>query len=309
MPRRKLFVIVLAATLVLPAMVSSGSADPRVNRPIEKHRTRATLTLTGGLVASGSVSVPSSTRCERRRTVEIQQRVSGVWGTVATGQTLANGTYVVELPNTSGTYRSKVLRRTLRNGDVCRPARSSTRTYQVGDDGDDGGGQGIFEIEILNHENTETLGRLVHRFVLDTADGWLFGDRVGYHCAYFFLNDGGANMARVTIERIPEVGYISILDRNGVEQNPQTECGSGDAEYEEEEKPADLADTVVRFLSGSSTLEELVFPATSPFNSNVWFELGEATAGEIEIEVYLGVATVATVKIERLSSAITLLVA
>ena len=61
--------------------------------------------------------------------------------------------------------------------------------------------------------------------LLPAADGWVFGDRIAYACAYFYLNQGGTNVARVTIERAG--GYdAQINDKYGDEQHPQTACGT-----------------------------------------------------------------------------------
>ncbi|MGH2595271.1 MAG: IPT/TIG domain-containing protein [Actinomycetota bacterium] len=61
--------------------------------------------------------------------------------------------------------------------------------------------------------------------LLPAADGWVFGDRIAYSCAYFYLNQDGTNVARVTIERAG--GYdAQINDKYGDEQHPQTACGT-----------------------------------------------------------------------------------
>lgn len=140
-----------------------------------------------------------------------------------------------------------------------------------------------------------------------TAEGWEFYDRVAYRCAYWFLQVGGQRVARVVIQSTENAtAYIEINDKYGIEQNPETECPLGAAEYEENTKPADLADTLVAFLASGNTVSSITFPATSTLNPDTWFELEEATANQIEIEMYYGDVVVAVVTIDRMSDAITL---
>ena len=159
---------------------------------------------------------------------------------------------------------------------------------------------------VIYLRNADDAGRDVHEFDLH-GNRWVFGDRVAYRCAYFFLQFEGRHVARVTVQRTDGASYIIVNDRYGEEQHPQTDCPGPAGEYEEgEDKPADLTDTVVRFRSHRDTVDTLRFPATSPVNSSTWFELEKATKRRVQIEVYLDDAAVATVTIKRLSDVVTL---
>lgn len=65
---------------------------------------------------------------------------------------------------------------------------------------------------------------LVEQFFPASAD-WVFGDRAGYRCAYFYLSQDGQAVAKVTIERAGAY-EAHINDVHGVEQHPQTDCGT-----------------------------------------------------------------------------------
>ena len=78
-----------------------------------------------------------------------------------------------------------------------------------------------FHIMISNADEGEKLVDLV----FPASAGWVFGDRIAYRCAYMYFSEGGANVAKVTIEGVG--GYaVKINDKYGDEQHPQTACGA-----------------------------------------------------------------------------------
>lgn len=113
---------------------------------------------------------------------------------------------------------------------------------------------------------------------------WLFGDRAGYRCAWGFLMDGGVAVARVQFDR--GQGYVVINDKFGDERdNDFSQCLEPE-ELEIKPKPEGLGDSAVAFVNAGATLTSLTFPATSPENAESWWELEEATADEVEMELY-----------------------
>lgn len=124
---------------------------------------------------------------------------------------------------------------------------------------------------------------------------WQFGDRAGYRCAWAFLMDGGVPVARVQFDR--GAAYTAVIDKFGPESNnDMSQCHSFDG-LETKPKPAGLADTIVDFKNASGTLDSITFPAISGEDSLSWWELEEADADEVEIELYWqsDVAVIATI--------------
>lgn len=81
-------------------------------------------------------------------------------------------------------------------------------------------------IMISNEDEGEKLVDLV----FPASTGWVFGDRIGYRCAYLYFSEGGVNVAKVTIESTGEY-EVKINDKYGDEQHPQTACGTGDTPH------------------------------------------------------------------------------
>jgi IPT/TIG domain-containing protein len=148
-----------------------------------------------------------------------------------------------------------------------------------------------FEIFFVNTDNKVRMGR----FSFDEPL-WQFGDRPGYRCAWAFLMADGVPVARVQFDRGQT--YTSINDKYGDEkENDGSQCLSPGEELEVKPKPAGLADTIVNFVYGGSTIASLNFPATSPEDPDSWWELEEADPDHVEIELYWqkDVAVIATV--------------
>ena len=102
-----------------------------------------------------------------------------------------------------------------------------------------------FHIMISNENEGEKLVDLV----FPASTGWVFGDRIGYRCAYMYFSEGGANVAKITIEGTG--GYeVKINDKYGDEQHPQTECGTGDTPYTLGASPPPLAINASTFTLG-----------------------------------------------------------
>jgi large repetitive protein len=98
------------------------SADPFTI----KHLRSISLSLSGKLKASGTVTVTDGTAaCASTVPVKIQHRVNGNWRTVGTGTTTSTGSYSIRVAKDSGKYRAKATKTTLANDDVCGKARSA----------------------------------------------------------------------------------------------------------------------------------------------------------------------------------------
>jgi hypothetical protein len=124
---------------------------------------------------------------------------------------------------------------------------------------------------------------------------WEFGDRAGYRCAWAFLTSGGQRVARVQFDRGQT--YTQVNDAFGVENNNDfSQCLPEDQETEVKSKPTGLGDTIVDFRMGGATVWSMTFPATSPTDSDTWWEVEEADSGEVELEMYwrTEVAAIAT---------------
>jgi hypothetical protein len=146
-----------------------------------------------------------------------------------------------------------------------------------------------------------------HHFILNVAtgnpsNGWVYGNRLHYQCAYWFLYQDGNPVVKVSYQRVNDAPYLKVNDKFGAQHPFQygEECGDDDAEYEQNAKPAGLPSTTVTFKSGGSILNSLVFPSTSQYNSNVWFELDEQSPDEVTVEQYGGNATTGLIVITRL---------
>ena len=143
--------------------------------------------------------------------------------------------------------------------------------------------------EIFSHD-----GKVVFTRFSFPVPQWQFGDRPGYQCAWGFLMNRGAAVARVQLDRGQY--YVDINDKYGLEhENDGTQC-IPEEDRETKSKPATIGDTIVAFNSGSSTLASLTFPATSPENADAWWELEEVEADHVELELYWQheVVTIAT---------------
>jgi hypothetical protein len=152
------------------------------------------------------------------------------------------------------------------------------------------GDQNHFEIFFKNDDTRVIMGR----YSFEVSD-WEFGDRAGYRCAWAFLLDGGVPVARVQFDRGQT--YTQIIDKYGDEtENDASECLPKE-ELETKPKPPSLGDTIIGFNNGSTTIESLTFPATSPEDPDSWWEFEEAEDDHVEVELYWkdDVAVIATI--------------
>lgn len=120
----------------------------------------------------------------------------------------------------------------------------------------------------------------------ENPDGWNYGNRLHYACVYWHLNRAGIPVARFTFQRVAD--YLKISDEYGVQTlvSESEACGPT-GEYTTNDKPEDLPTTIVRVKSHGKHLGEMVFPATSEVNPDVWFELSEDPSDSfVQIEQY-----------------------
>jgi hypothetical protein len=139
------------------------------------------------------------------------------------------------------------------------------------------------------------VGATMGTFRFDTPP-WQFGDRAGYRCAWGFLMSGGVQVARVQFDR--GQSYTQVNDAFGHESNNDfSQCLPQGQERETKPKPAGLGDTIVEFRLGGAMLWSMTFPATSPTDSDSWWELEEGDDHEVEVELYWRneVAAIATI--------------
>jgi IPT/TIG domain len=97
----------------------TGGEPPPPPEP-QVHDSKVTFKLKGHLVASGRVTMPDGTDCVSSRTVLVQRRVDGRWKNVGLDLTNELGAYREVLRDRRGTYRAKVTKALLPNGDTCR---------------------------------------------------------------------------------------------------------------------------------------------------------------------------------------------
>jgi hypothetical protein len=114
-----------ATTGPIAVTTPSGTAKSSDDFTI-KHVRGISLSLSGHLVASGSVSVEDGTlACAATVPVRIQRRISDRWRVVGTTVTNGTGSYSLSLVDRNGRYRARAPRTPLSNGDVCVRAISS----------------------------------------------------------------------------------------------------------------------------------------------------------------------------------------
>jgi hypothetical protein len=90
------------------------------------HRRSVTLSLTGGLTASGFVtSNDGFDVCESGVPVKIQRHHNDHWRTLVEVVTRADGSYSAKIADASGRYRARASRTVLPSDDVCN--RSTSR--------------------------------------------------------------------------------------------------------------------------------------------------------------------------------------
>jgi len=99
---------------------------------VMRHARSVSLKLMGHLIASGTVRVPDGfNRCRSNVTVKVQRLSNGVWRTVGTDQTTANGKYREDLNDRTGKYRAVAKKKVLSGGaHVCKADTSSTATHR-----------------------------------------------------------------------------------------------------------------------------------------------------------------------------------
>ena len=90
-----------------------------------------TLNLKKHLIASGTVHVGDGfNACRSHVTVKIQRLKNGVWKTVGTDQTTANGKYKKVLNDKTGKYRAIAKKKVLNGGDdICMADTSAPRNH------------------------------------------------------------------------------------------------------------------------------------------------------------------------------------
>jgi hypothetical protein len=165
-----------------------------------------------------------------------------------------------------------------------------------------------FDIELLNFD-LPPASAVIHRWTFRTADGWEFFDRVGYHCAFWFLQVRGQRAARVVVRDVGEGStYPGINDRFGKEQpEDRSTCALplGPPGFEEE-KPPGLQDGIVTFFRSGVPVATMVFPATSPLSRHTWFEFEDQGPNHIRAEGYWDEEGIFVIDIDRMSAAITM---
>jgi hypothetical protein len=102
-----------------------------VAAPVTKHTRSVSLALRKHLIARGTVHVADGfNACRANVTVKIQRLKNGVWRTVGTDQTSANGSYKRALADKTGKYRAIAKKKVLNGGDdICKAATSAPRRH------------------------------------------------------------------------------------------------------------------------------------------------------------------------------------
>ncbi len=137
---------------------------------------------------------------------------------------------------------------------------------------------------------------------LPPTEGWAFGDRIGYGCAYWYWMANGQVAARFTLQKVPAASYIVINDKYGPEYKPQSGCPlPKPTNYNESVKPTDLLDSHV--LLNDPSGEEVArvdLPATGTLNPDSWWEIENSavTPNKVVAEGYLGTHIVLILTVE-----------
>ena len=98
---------------------------------VTKHNRSVSLTLHKHLIARGTVNVADGfNACRSNVTVKIQRLKDGVWRTVGSDQTSANGKYKKVLKDEDGKYRALAKKVVLNSGaDICMADFSAPRRH------------------------------------------------------------------------------------------------------------------------------------------------------------------------------------
>jgi hypothetical protein len=117
-------------TVTTPGGTATSATDFTVTT-VTKHGRSVSLALRKHLIARGTVHVSDGfNACRANVTVKIQRLKNGVWRTVGTDQTSANGAYKKALADRTGKYRAIAKKKVLNGGnDICKAARSAPRTH------------------------------------------------------------------------------------------------------------------------------------------------------------------------------------
>lgn len=118
-------------TVTTPGGTATSATNFTVTTPVAKHSRSVSLTLTGHLIASGTVRVVGGfNACRSNVTVRIQRLTNGVWKTVGTDQTTSHGTYRKVLNDKAGKYRATTKKKMLNSGhDICLAATSAPKIH------------------------------------------------------------------------------------------------------------------------------------------------------------------------------------
>ena len=173
----------------------------------------------------------------------------------------------------------------------------------------DSASEASYQIDFLNFDFPENQ-RVIDRMTFETGEGWEFYDRWHYSCVTMYLQAGGERVARLVMRTPEGVAYAGLNDRFGNEQPAgESRCGiPNKPEGEIEEKPAGLQNSRVTFRAGGQVVSSLVFPATSSFDPDTWFELEEHQVGpnHVVVEAYWEDELIARIDIHRMSADVTI---
>ena len=116
---------------VTNAVGTATGATFTVAAPVVKHNRSVSLNLHKHLIARGTVNVADGfNACRSHVTVKIQRLKNGVWRTVGSDQTSANGKYKKVLKDEDGKYRALAKKVVLNGGDdICMADFSAPRRH------------------------------------------------------------------------------------------------------------------------------------------------------------------------------------
>jgi hypothetical protein len=169
-------------------------------------------------------------------------------------------------------------------------------------------------------------GKVVGRFPYDMSltqfdpdAGWVEGDRVAYRCAYTFLVEDGAIVARVTFTRPPQASeYVRLNDKfmhegeryydgswAGVPQIPEEECPTPGERYRKLKGRVGPRPLIIFSAADGHTLEIRDYSKIKR-NRRTEFKIRSATPDRVTVVAYRDRRPVMVVYYDRLSDAITL---
>jgi hypothetical protein len=130
--------------------------------------------------------------------------------------------------------------------------------------------------------------------------GWVDGDRLGYRCAWMFLDHGGQMVGRVTFARIPDATYAAVNDRSmnegsryfdgtlapsGTQQTTHVSFGEEIVDVKYEEFAGDDQRPTIKFVSGGDLLEVRDYKKTRVENG-IKFRQVSASGSRVTVVAY-----------------------